>query len=499
MGNRFTKNLLSAAVQTILQMAILVLLYRYLVNRVGIDNLGIWSIVLAVVSVARISEIGFGGSIVKYVAAYHSQGNKVATAELLQTAAISVGVLVALFIFIAYPLLRLVLPYVLPDVGLDAAQNILPYCLVSLWLTSIAEIWMNALDAFFHSELRAVAMIFGSVAFFFFAMLGVSRYGLVGLAIAQVIQSAILVSIGWAILRKVLPTLPVIPMQWNYMRFKEMIGYGIRFQTNFVMTLLFIPATKLLIGRLGGLSSAGYFEMAQQIVLKIRAIVVDSNRVIVPVYASMEAIEQDVHNLYRNNTKNLFFFITPVFSVFIAMIPAICEIWIGSLQPQFIVMSSWIAFAWFINIVSSPAYFAYLGKGNLYWVVFSHIAMGGINIIAGIIFGNLFGWKGVLSAFVGALILGSIIPTWAYHYEHCIELRQVFRRSDIISVVVSFSASIIALLGYLAMANASLIDKWQRIEIVGLFICIVSIVIFLLNPLRSKLFSAGSSFLRSYL
>ena len=50
----------------IIQMVLLLVLYRYIVTRVGVDQLGIWSVVGAAASSARISELGFGGGIIKF-------------------------------------------------------------------------------------------------------------------------------------------------------------------------------------------------------------------------------------------------------------------------------------------------------------------------------------------------------------------------------------------------------------------------------------------------
>ena len=71
---------------------------------------------------------------------------------------------------------------------------------------------MNALDACFHSGLRAGIMILGSLVFFLLALAGVEFYGLVGLAAAQVIQGLILLSVGWIAIRRVMPALPILPI-----------------------------------------------------------------------------------------------------------------------------------------------------------------------------------------------------------------------------------------------------------------------------------------------
>ncbi len=418
MRNKLVRNIFSAAGQMIVQSVMLLILYRYLIDRIGIDQLGIWSVVLATVSAARVSELGFGGSIIKFIAAYRAHGDDQAAAASLQTAAISVGALLAIITAIGYPLLLLALPYVLPAEGLDAGRVILPYGLASLWLTSVAGIWMNALDACFHSGLRAGIMILGSLFFFLSALVGVKLYGLVGLAAAQLAQGVILVTAGWVAVRRVMPSVPILPKQWKFLHFREMLCYGLNFQINSVVMLLFEPATKMLVGRYGGLSAAGYFEMAQRMVISIRALVVESNRVIVPVYAGMTSYETDAPDLYARNTRNLLFLVIPVFAALMALTPAICEVWVGSFQPQFVIMGVWLSFAWFLNTVSAPAYFAYLGQGKLRWITTAHIVMGATNTFAGLTLGSIFGWQGVLASFVGSLVLGSLIPVWAFHFEH---------------------------------------------------------------------------------
>ena len=493
MKSKLAKNIFSAAGQTIVQTVILLILYRYLLDRIGVDQLGIWSIVLATASAARVSELGFGGSIIKFVAAYRAQGDDQAAAESLQTAVISVGALFAIIVAMAYPLLLLALPHVLPAEGLDAGRSILPYGLVSLWLTSISDIWMNALDACFRSGLRAGIMIFSSLVFFLLSLASVELYGLVGLAAAQVIQGLILISVGWVAIRRVMPALPILPIKWKLGHFRKMLGYGINFQINSIVIWLFEPVTKILFGRYGGLSAAGYFEMAERMVIKIRAIVVESNRVIVPVYAGMTSYKIDAPDLYARNTQNLLFLVIPVFAALMAMTPAICEVWVGSFQPQFVIMGAWLTFAWFLNTVSAPAYFAYLGQGKLRWVTTAHIVMGATNAFAGLTLGSVFGWQGVLASFVGSLVLGSLIPVWAFHFEHRITKNQLLSTHDMMSAGICFGLAVITITSYWAVLDASLIDKWARVTIVTCFMGMVSVAATWFHPLRRQILILATS------
>jgi len=486
-SNRLIRNMFSAAGQTVAQTAILMLLYRYLIVQIGIEQLGIWSVVLATGSAARVSELGFGGSITRFVAAYRAQNDHKAAAEILQTAIMSVGVLFGASIIIVYPLLLLALQYVLPTSGLIEGRNILPYGLVSLLLTSIASILMRGLDACLRSELRAGIMILGNLIFFLLSILSVRGYGLLGLAVAQVLEGAILAVLGWIVLRRVMPLLPIIPLQWKKSRFKEMLSYGVNFQINTLVMLLFEPITKILLGRYGGLSAAGYFEMAQRLVLKIRGLLVESNRVIVPVYASMASYKNEAPALYERNMHHLLFWLIPVFAALVGIAPAISEVWVGSFQKQFVTMVVATAFAWMINIVSAPAYFAYLGQGKLRWVTIAHVVMGGTSIFSGIILGHILGWHGVITGYFFSLMLGSLIPLWAYHYEYKIKIIRLLSISDAILAGVCFGAALISLSIYWAFIDATLLNKWTRASMTITCMGIVSIAAIWFHPKRRNI------------
>ena len=53
--------------QTIVVGLVLFILYRYLLATIGVEQLGLWSVVLASTSISRISELGLSGSVVKFL------------------------------------------------------------------------------------------------------------------------------------------------------------------------------------------------------------------------------------------------------------------------------------------------------------------------------------------------------------------------------------------------------------------------------------------------
>jgi O-antigen/teichoic acid export membrane protein len=212
----------------------------------------------------------------------------------------------------------------------------------------------------------------------------------------------------------------------------------------------------------------------------------------------MGSYEIDAPVLYVRHTRSLLFVAIPVFAALMAMTPAICEVWVGGFRPQFVIMGVWLTLAWFLNTVSAPAYFAYLGQGKLHFITLGHVVMGTINILAGFFLGEFFGWQGVLVAFVCALVLGSLIPVWTYHIEHQIKASRVFSTPDMISAGVCFGLAAISLELYIEAIDAIFLSTWPRAIIAMLVIGAVSISAFWLHPLRRKVLIFSSFHFRPH-
>ncbi|MDH3673520.1 MAG: hypothetical protein OES46_20580 [Gammaproteobacteria bacterium] len=57
-----------ALLQAGISALVLFILYRFLIVQVGVEKLGLWSVLLAFVSATRVSELGLGGGVTRFVA-----------------------------------------------------------------------------------------------------------------------------------------------------------------------------------------------------------------------------------------------------------------------------------------------------------------------------------------------------------------------------------------------------------------------------------------------
>jgi O-antigen/teichoic acid export membrane protein len=389
--------------------------------------LGIWSLVLATTSATQVANLGLSGSVVKFVAKYVARNEDKNVSGVIQTAGISLGVIIGFVLLAGYPLIKWVLDLVLPHSSLGFALNILLYALFSLWLAAITGIFQSGLDGLQRIYIRNLLVMGGSIFFALLCLAFAPKYGLIGLAFAQIINNSTILIISWILIKRFLPVLPIIPYQWNKDIFKEIINYGINFQIISVATMLYDPVTKALLSKFGGLSMVGYYEMANKMILQFRALIVSANQVLVPAIADLkEKAPEKIQAVYMTSYKLLFYLSSPLFSLMVAFIPTISRIWIVHYEKIFIIFGILLTIGWLLNIFAGPAYFANLGTGKLRYNVISHIIIGLLNAGLGFLLGIFYGGIGVVIGWVISLSIGSSVIYISYHIIESIPLKDLF-------------------------------------------------------------------------
>ena len=472
--------------QVIVVSGIFFILYRFLLETIGAEQLGIWSVVLAMTSVAGIANLGLSGSVVKFVAKYVARGEDKNIAGVIQTAIISIGVFVGLILLIAYPFVSWMLDLVMPSSSFKEGLSILPYALISLWIMTFFSILQSGLDGYQKIDIRSVIFMIGALFHLILAFILVPSYGLMGLAYARVIQSIVLLIGSWFVIKRFIPGLPVLPYRWDRKLFREMIGYGLNFQVISITQMLCDPTTKALLSKFGGLSMVGFYEMANRLILQLRALIVNANQVLVPTIADLQERNPNlIQNVYKDNYRLMFYIALPFYSIIIAFTPFISEIWIGHYEHTFVIFSILLAVNLFINTLSVPSYFSYLGIGELKWNTLGHVITAIMNAILGFTVGYIFGGTGVVIAWVFSSITGSLMIVISYHYRYKIPLRELLPRESAGLVIACLTATAFALLIYCQASH-----NFTIIITISMAILAFSIIVFIPfwhHPMRKRL------------
>ena len=484
MKKPLARNALANVLQALMSAGLLFALYRYINTTLGVDQLGVWSVVLATASASRLADLGLGAGVIRFVARDQACGKIDRAGEVIDTATLTLMVLVGAVLPVLYPLLAKLLPYLFDAGHLSQALAILPYALVSLWLTIIASVFQDGLDGCQRMDLRAGLVVAGQALLLVLAIWLVPRHGLVGLAWAQVGQGLFLLVSGRLLLRYTLPMLPCLPRRWRKPVLREMLGYGANVQAATIFMLLLDPVAKALMASFGGAVAAGYFEMANQVVLKVRSVIVTANRAVVPHVAALTENEPNrLAPLYKENMRVLIFISLPIFALLFAWAGGISWLLVGAYRPEFVFFLGLLVVAWGCNIFSSPVYFINLGSGNVGWNTVAHIIMGALNITLGWLLGSQYGAHGVAIAYAIALIVGSGVLIIVFQKINTIGWGCWFSREHLGLVVACVA---VAVVGWLIPLRPSISEPTALVAGVVLLPFVLGATVWL-HPMRRQL------------
>lgn len=423
-------NAVFSVIQALITGIAFFVLYRFLLDRIGVKQLGIWSLVLAATSIAQIANFGLSASVIKFVAKYLARSENKNASDVIQTAVILLGSFGAFVLLISYPIIKKVLDLIVPSDSLSLALSILPYALLSFWLMMIVSVFIAGLDGCQRIDLRSVIWMGRSILNLFLCFVLVPYYGLMGVAYARVAQTVITLLVAWVLLKRYIK-LPIIPYKWNKLLFKEIFKYGIKYQTISVATIFYEPVTKGLLSKFGGLSMVGYYEMANRMVQQFSALIISASQVLFPAIADLkEKAPEKIRAIYQTSYQLLFYLTLPLYSLIIVSLPIISNIWIGHYEKIFIVFGALLAVAWFLNTLSLPAYYANLGIGELRWNIVSHIAIAVLNFVLGFLLGVYLGGNGVIVAWAISFALGGSIIYLSYNIKHKIPLIELLPKTS---------------------------------------------------------------------
>lgn len=415
------RNATMATAQVIVTGAVLFVLYRYLLDTLGAEQVGIWTIVLAMTTTSRVSELGLAGGVIKFVAAANAKEDSGRASDLVQTAFLTIAAVLALVLTAGFPFITWLLALIVPANSLPDAMAVLPYALVSVWLSGAGGVAHASLDGCQRADLRAAVAMVAAAVFLLLVWALTPTYSLAGLAMAQVCQAVFVMVTSWALLRRQIFALPLLPVRWRLDIFREMFRYGVNFQIISIFAMLYAPLTKAFVTTFGGLSTTAYFEMADRMVLQFRALVVAANQVLVPKIAALHETEPGGgQQIYHDSYRVVFFLAVPLYAVLIAAVPFIGQIWIGHGESDFVFFGVIIAVGYLINTLSAPAYFLNLGTGSLRWNVLSHLVLGVLTAALGYTLGKLLEARGAVIGSVTALMVASAIIVWNFHRERSI-------------------------------------------------------------------------------
>ena len=438
---RLSGNALASSASTVFNAVLLFVFYRFLINELGIDQIGVWSLVLATCSVARLGEFGMAGGVAKFVGNDLGAGNPLRAITTIVMSACFLILMVGLCALLTMPLAHWILVRTVTDAELyPIALKLVPWTLAAAWMASIVNLLCASLDGNQRTVHRCIAMMAGGVVQLFLAYRWVPLDGLEALGRLQfsflLVQAlALLSALLWVMKQPVTAWL-----SWDTARFKQMLRYGSGLQVTTIGQMLFEPTVRWLLGIFSGLTITGYYELASRAIMQFRLAISAAFQMIVPFYATqigkLGEGKSQIQRAYRRTFRLLLLICVPYFILIGCVLPYVFTWWTGSYSETFI----WIGLAclvgWFLNILALPGFMLYLATGKVRWVATTQFAIGGLNVLMGFVLGHSFGGLGVVFAAMLALSLGSYIVFNRFQNEYEISTADYLPKSLLPTAVI---------------------------------------------------------------
>jgi O-antigen/teichoic acid export membrane protein len=435
------RNATLTAVQVVVSALFMFFVYKFLLAAIGPEQLGVWSIVMAVSTLARITDLGFAGGMTRFVAKYRALDQQESVLEVVETGTISLAILAAGMLGLSYPLLAILLPLFMEPAAARDALTLLPFSLLSFGLLAVAGSFLSSLDGLQRADLRNLLLISGTLVYGVLIPACVNTMGFVGLGWAQLAQSGCILIGALFVLRSQL-NLGWWPTRWRKDRFREMLGYNVSLQITTLAAFLGDPLTKLMLGHFGGMGSVAYYEMATKMVNQFRAVVTNVNQVMVPVITHLhERGDAELAPLYRQTYSLMFFVCTSFYAGAILAVPSISWLWIGESHPFFIHVAYVLMLTMLLNTLTAPAYFSNMGTGHANANAASQVILGAANLCAGWVLGSLFAGAGVVTAYSVAVVIGSSYLMWRFFNLHAFSVRDLLPQTGLVSALITLSTA----------------------------------------------------------
>lgn len=396
--------------QSVVAIICIFLSYRMLVEREGIESLGLWSLLMLFGGVASSFDVSGASALARSVArhgldfAEHERATVIHTV-LLTSIAVN-GVFVALLLLAAPALLA---HMITPSQWADA-WRLFPWIAALMLMTPLAVGVSSAIDGHMRADIRAVLASTAAAIGLAIAALAIPRWGLPGFALAQTVQQAIVIVGGWLVLRRRVDRLGWLPTKWRQTIFRRTTGYALRLNVIGALSLLLEPLTKYCINLSGGTAAVGVYELAARLAMQARNLVISSTTPLIPAFAMAETSGDSyfaslLHRAQRyTNVAAL-----TVTLISLSAAPFMCLVILREVSVEVLRFNALLALGWSINIFSLALYLAAQGQGMLRWNMLSHATIGVVIVASAMLLMPSFGSEGVVIGVAAGLIAGAVV------------------------------------------------------------------------------------------
>lgn len=439
--SKLFKNSSFSVLQTVSTAIAALILFKLMVIYAGLKITGVWAFMTSINAITGFGSNGFTSALLFYIPKYTLTADDRKIHNLINTTFISTFVLTAVLCIISYTAFSIIIPHTVDGAFIKIAFRLLPFVVISFFFSGISSCFLSSLDGHLLMYIRAKINISGAVVFLISGVLLLLKLGIIGIAMAQVIQNIFLLLVSAWYVKKKVPGY-TFSLVFNKGIFKDIFHYGFNFQIISLMQIISEPFIKSMITKYAGSGNTAIFDFCVKLLSVFRSLIIAANQILVPQITLFKTRGHSnrIRVYYRANFKVLLFLSMLFFLSPIVVSDSISLFFLNEKSPELNFILANVSVAFLANALAFPAYFHNLGTGHLKWNVINNTVAALLILVLTPLLGHWVGGPFIIAGWTFAAITGAIILIGSFNKEHQISLISFFNLNTI-EILVAFVCS----------------------------------------------------------
>lgn len=434
---------------------VLFLSYRIIIANLGIEGLGIWSLLISLFSITSLGNAGIASGTVKFIAEYKAQNESQSLLDVVFNSLLIVLAFTLLLLGIIYSILESLPLQIISQEEKKLITPVIPLIATSYLLAIVGRIFLSVLDGLNLIYLRSIIGIISKGIFLITVLLVTESFGLFGLAAANLIQYLVILILAVYHCAGRLNFHFKNFGMYNKRIFREILNYGMQFQLSSVFQMIMDPLIKFFLKDLGGNADVGKFEVVYKIYGQIRQLIVVVVVIYVPQVAALnKKSKEKIIPLFTRVTSDVLLMSVIFFSAAFCFLPVFLILLGVTYSREIQEFSILVYLGLMFNIIGVVSYYFNAGTGDLRGNTISSLLMGLLNTGLCLFFGYALslGSIGIMLSWVFAQLLANSFLVVSFNKNHGMRVQLSRETLLIISINVAyllFSSGVNALFDYM--------------------------------------------------
>jgi O-antigen/teichoic acid export membrane protein len=277
----------------------------------------------------------------------------------------------------------------------------------------IANLQMAALDGLGLADRRAILSLLSTAGFAWLALWAIPRWGVAGLAAAQLAQMLLQVLAGRFLLCRALPGLPALPRRFARAALAPALAQGLRLQGSLLPLLIYEPLARVIIAQGAGLQVLAHYDLAYKLSLYARMMLQAAATPLLPELARRQTADIGAARaLAARADLWLGWLALAVLGLTLLAAPAISLILFDAVLPDFLAAVGLLSLAFAVASRGLAGALWAQASGRMGWTIAGQWLIAALTLGLSLPAGRLLGPQAMVAGMALALAAGYGLAFW---------------------------------------------------------------------------------------